>query len=62
MTEHRPQTGGSFIRNKDGSLKRIGGTAPAKTPAEEAALAKAETPAAPQLAAPSHTETPKKGK
>lgn len=56
----KPLTGGSYIRNKDGSLKRTGGTEAAK-PAAPAAAPPADPPAGndPASAAP---DTSKKGK
>lgn len=41
-----PLTGGSYIRNKDGSLKQVGGTEPAAAPAPTVApVAEAAAPA-----------------
>lgn len=54
----RPLQGGSYIRNKDGSLKRVGGTEPAKP---QASAKPAETASA-EAVAPAEPETSKKGK
>jgi hypothetical protein len=55
--EQRPLTGGSYIRNKDGSLKRTGGTADAEPAAPSTAAAASDT------SAPAEgSDTSKKGK
>ncbi|UVK45368.1 hypothetical protein BPNPMPFG_000898 [Mesorhizobium sp. AR07] len=55
-----PLAGGSYIRNKDGSLKQVAGTEPAAAPAAavEAAVVSAQTTEASEVV----TDPSKKGK
>ncbi|RWC58921.1 hypothetical protein [Mesorhizobium sp.] len=57
-----PLTGGSFIRNKDGSLKQVAGTEPAAAPAAIAPAAEAAAPAQTSEPSTPPAGTLKKGK